>query len=47
VRGWPTGGVVLVADELTSDAFDGPAGFASREILPVHSVAFRLYLLRP
>ncbi len=85
------GGVVLVADEPVSDAYDGPAdaddrryygysllhclpasmtepgsaatgtvmradtlreyaraaGFASVEVLPVESVAFRLYLLRP
>jgi SAM-dependent methyltransferase len=85
------GGVVLVADEITEDAFAGPAGegdrrhygwsvlhclpasmtepdsaatgtvirpstvrayaeaagFSSVEILPVESVAFRLYLLRP
>jgi 2-polyprenyl-3-methyl-5-hydroxy-6-metoxy-1,4-benzoquinol methylase len=85
------GGAVLVADEITSDAFTGPAddaerrhygwsvlhclpaamtepdsaatgtvirpdtvrayatdaGFASVEILPVESVAFTLYLLRP
>jgi SAM-dependent methyltransferase len=85
------GGVVLVADEVTEDAFAGPAGegdrrhygwsvlhclpasmtdpdsaatgtvirpstvrayaegagFSSVEILPVESVAFRLYLLRP
>ena len=84
-------GVVLVADELTSDAFSGPAddveqrhygwsvlhclpasmaeagsaatgtvirpstvqayaeqaGFSSVEVLPVESVAFRLYALRP
>ena len=85
------GGVVLVADEITEEAFDGPAGeadrrhygwsilhclpasmtepdsaatgtvirpatvrayaqaagFSTTEILPVDSVAFRLYLLRP
>jgi len=85
------GGVVLVADEMTGDAFDGPAdeadrrhygwsllhclpvsmsepdsaatgtvirpatvrsyaaaaGFSATEILPVESIAFRLYLLRP
>jgi 2-polyprenyl-3-methyl-5-hydroxy-6-metoxy-1,4-benzoquinol methylase len=85
------GGVVLVADEITADAFAGPAdeadrrhygwslllclpssmsepgsaatgavirpatvrayadaaGFASTEILPIESLAFRFYLLRP
>ena len=85
------GGAVLVADEITAEAFDGPAseedrrhygwsvihclpvgmsepgsaatgavmrpatlrayaaaaGFSTTEILPVESVAFRLYLLRP
>jgi 2-polyprenyl-3-methyl-5-hydroxy-6-metoxy-1,4-benzoquinol methylase len=85
------GGVVLVADEITADAFAGPAdeadrrhygwsllmclpssmsepgsaatgavirpatvrayadaaGFASTEILPIESAAFRFYLLRP
>jgi 2-polyprenyl-3-methyl-5-hydroxy-6-metoxy-1,4-benzoquinol methylase len=85
------GGVVLVADEITADAFAGPAdeadrrhygwsllmclpssmsepgsaatgavirpatvrayadaaGFASTEVLPIESLAFRFYLLRP